>query len=179
MTKKLAFLLIDANIIIEAFRLGVWDALVSRCDIYFPEVMLAEALYYTDPADTRHRIDLDPYCESGQIAVLTVELSATKAFLDCFDPSYRDTLHEGEADALAFLFQEDENWKFCSADKIVFRVLGNAKRADQGLSLEEVLDTIGLGRAVAKQFTRAFRKKWTQQGFEEALAGTGLLMPRR
>jgi len=34
MAKRLAFLLIDANIIIEAFRLGVWEALVKNCDIY-------------------------------------------------------------------------------------------------------------------------------------------------
>lgn len=179
MTKRLAFLLIDANIIIEAFRLGVWDALVSHCDIYLPEVMLTEALYYIDSTQTRHPINLDPYSQSGAVTVITVELSTAQAFLDRFDPLYRDTLHDGEAAALAYLFEQDESWTFCSADKIAFRVLGNANRSEQGLSLEEVLNTIGFSRTVGKQFTAAFRKKWTHQGFEEGLAGNGLLRPRQ
>ncbi len=94
--------------------------------------MLTEALYYVDSAQTRHQINLNPYCESGAVTLVTVELSTTQAFLDRFDPLYRDTLHEGAA-ALAFLFEQDVSWRFCSADKIVFRVLGNASRAEQGL----------------------------------------------
>ena len=177
MTKRLAFLLIDANIIIEAFRLGICEALVKHYDIYFPEVMLTEALYYTDCDQTRRQINLRPYCQSGAVTVVTVELSTAQAFLDRFDPLYRDTLHEGEAAALAYLFEQDESWRFCSADKIVFRVLGNASRPEQGLSLEEVLNRIGFNRNVGAQFAAAFRKKWTHRGFEEGLAGNGLLRP--
>ncbi|MFB3905366.1 MAG: hypothetical protein ACE15E_18105 [Acidobacteriota bacterium] len=70
MTRKLAFLLIDANIIIEAFRLGVWEALAKHCDIYLPEVMLTEALYYFDSTETRHPINLNPYCQSGAVTVV-------------------------------------------------------------------------------------------------------------
>jgi hypothetical protein len=33
-TKRLSFLLLDANIIIELWRLGLWNRLVELCDIH-------------------------------------------------------------------------------------------------------------------------------------------------
>ena len=45
----------------------------------------------------------------------------------------------------------------CSSDAIVFRVLAQLDLAEQGISLEEILQRIGFGRDVALQFRKAFR----------------------
>ncbi len=56
----------------------------------------------------------------------------------------------------------------------MFRVLAQLDRAEQGISLEEVLQQIGFGRDVSQQFTKAFRIKWTKSGAEEKIRGVGL-----
>jgi hypothetical protein len=60
---------------------------------------------------------------------------------------------------------------------IVFRVLGNIDRSEQGLSLEEILGSAGLGRKLPSQFKRAFRTQYTAKGVEERLQGRGARRP--
>ena len=74
---------------------------------------------------------------------------------------------------MAFLIDSPEQCLICSADKIVFRVLGNLKRSDQGISLEEVLQSVGLGIDLPWQFTKRFREEWARKGFGEGLGGIG------
>jgi hypothetical protein len=86
---------------------------------------------------------------------------------------YFEKLDPGETESLAYLLrQSDECW-ICSADKIVYRVLGNLGRSEQGVSLEEVLNEVGLGRKLSGGFTRAYREEWTRKGFQEGLGGIG------
>jgi hypothetical protein len=61
----------------------------------------------------------------------------------------------------------------CSADKIVFRVLGNLKRSNQGISFEEVLQGIGVSKALPRQFSKVFREMWSSTGLAESLGGIG------
>jgi hypothetical protein len=44
-TKRLSFLLLDANIIIELWRLGLWCRLVELCDIHVGKTVVGEADY--------------------------------------------------------------------------------------------------------------------------------------
>jgi hypothetical protein len=60
---------------------------------------------------------------------------------------------------------------------IVFRVLGNIDRSEQGLSLEEILGSAGLGRKLPSQFQRAFRAQYTAKGVEERRQGRGARRP--
>jgi hypothetical protein len=57
--------------------------------------------------------------------------------------------------------------------RIVYRVLGNLGRRDQGVSLEEVLQKIGLGRKVGWQYSKAFREQYTRQGETDGIQGRG------
>jgi hypothetical protein len=49
--------------------------------------------------------------------------------------------------------------RLCSSDAIVFKVLSLMDRSEQGVSLEEVLHSIGLSRGLSHQFTKAFREQ--------------------
>jgi hypothetical protein len=70
---------------------------------------------------------------------------------------------------LEFLLSSSEEWFLCSADGPVFRLMGFLGRGDQGISLEEVLDKIGLKQNTLEwPYTKKFRLERTQQGKIEA-----------
>ena len=50
----------------------------------------------------------------------------------------------GEAESLAFLVHQNDDYRISSGDAIVYKVLGNLNLGDQGISLEEILGTCGL-----------------------------------
>jgi hypothetical protein len=110
--------------------------------------------------------------------VFDVPLADIRTFRDRFDPTYLERLDPGETESLAYLLKANAEIRICSADKIVYRVLGNLDRSEQGLSLEEVLRTVGLARPLPQQFTKTFRERWTAKGVEESLHGTGSQPPR-
>ncbi len=94
--KKFNLLLLDANIVIKAFELGLWQILTQRCDIWLAATVVQEAVFFT-----------------------------------------------------------------------------NGKRSERGISLEEVLQQVGLAIAIPRQFSKSFRQEWTRRGFEEGLGGLG------
>jgi hypothetical protein len=56
----------------------------------------------------------------------------------------------------------------------VFRVLALLDRSAQGVSLQELLDSLGLSRALEYQYTKSFRDDQRARGFEDKLSGMGL-----
>ena len=57
---------------------------------------------------------------------------------------------------------------------IVYRVLGNLNRGEQGLSLDEVLQKCGLGRKIeAIQYGKSFREQLTRMGANDMVQGRG------
>ncbi len=175
MRKKFRLLLLDANVVIELFRQSIWDQVIDRCDVYLSRTVAEiEAHFYETEDGERHDFDLLPYGTDGRVAVFDVMPSEAVSFRNQFDLSYVEKLDAGETESLAYLLGIAENALICSADKIVYRILGNLRISDRGVSLEEVLGEVGLGRALQYQFTRAYREKWTRRGFGEGMRGIGL-----
>lgn len=174
MTTKFRLLLLDANVVIELFRQGIWDRVIELCDIHLARTVAeGEAHFYEDEHGDRQDFDLLPYAQDGRITVFDVTATELSAFFSQFDPSYLERLHAGEAESLTYLMTSPEPCLICSADKIVCRVLGNFNRGEQGVSLEEILQRIGLGRELSSPFSKAFREKWTAKGSQERIQGTG------
>jgi hypothetical protein len=172
--KKFKLLLLDANVVIELFRQGLWDSVVERCEIHLSRTVAeCEALFWEDAHEQQHRINITPYAESGEVQIFDIPLSDLRSFRERFGPTYFDKLDPGETESLAYLDRHKNLAKVSSADKIVYRVLGNLRLTDNGISLEEILDRIGLSRSLPHQFGKAYRKKWSQRGFEEGMRGLG------
>lgn len=171
--KRLSFLLLDANVVIHLFKCGLWEQLVVACDLHLARTVVQEAHFYEDDQGQRHDFDLGPYERAGSITVFEVPLSDVTKFRSSFDAGYFEKLDAGEAESLARLLGGPEDMRICSADAIVFRVLGNLDKREQGLSLEEVLKQVGLSRTLPWPLTKRFRERWTKQGFEEQLHGLG------
>jgi hypothetical protein len=174
MTKKFKLLLLDAVVVIELFSLGLWDRIVDLCEIHLARTIVdVEAQFYLDEDGEKHYFDLPAYEKTNKIHVFDVGISDLKAFRGCFDSVYLEKLDPGETESLAYLLNMQEDCLICSADKIVFRVLGSLGRGEEGISLEEILRNAGLAGQLRFHFSKAYREKWTNKGFQEGLHGIG------
>jgi len=170
--KKFNLLLFDTDVIIELFRQGIWDNIVGECDVHVAETVVEEACYYDDNNRT-YSIDLKKYGDEGKIVIFKVSTSDVKKFGIAFDPVYLEKLDPGETESLTYLMNLPSEARLCSADKIVYRVLGNLDRSSQGISLEEILKSLGLRRSLSHQFNKSYREYWTGEGVKERLQGMG------
>jgi len=174
MAKKFELLLLDANVVIYLFKLGIWDKVVTQCDIRLARIVVEEAHFYETDEGERVDFDLAPYVAAAQVHVFDVMPSDLVRFRRTFKTLFLEQMDPGETESLAWLLANPSEPHLCSADAIVFRVLGALGLAERGISLEEVLSQIGLGHALPHQFSRKFRDRWTKKGFEEGLRGLGL-----
>lgn len=182
--KRFQFLLLDAGPIIKLFELGIWDEFIARCDVTISRTVAKEAKYASLEFEDIC-VNLDDYEEKGLIRVFDSESSLYKDFYEKFDQSYKSIIHPGEKETLAFLYDSSENWLVCSTDKAVFRVLGVLGKAEQGISLEEILKTIGLEQVSSWKnitprdkewkYTKKFKEKWTRKGQVDFIQDQGLV----
>lgn len=172
---KFRFLLFDAGVIIGAFEFGVWSQLIQRCDITITRTVKDQEVYYwTDKQGVEHAIDLNDDVEAGRITCVDVPLAQVENFREKFAPSYLDRMDAGEADSLAYLFFSKEEWLIASTDSHVFKVLGCLHLGERGLSLEEILQKIGLGRVVEDKYSKGFKRKYTLWGEQDGIRDFGL-----
>lgn len=90
-----------------------------------------------------------------------------------YDAAYFERIDPGEAEALVRLLSLPSDWRLCSSDGIVFKVLANVQKGEQGISLEEVLNRIGMSRPLRKQYTKEFRTSLTQLGAIDSIQDRG------
>ncbi len=172
---KFRFLLLDANIVIELHRQGIWDKFIELCDVTLTETVVRESDFYFSSDGQRHQIDLSDNIDAGKIRCEAVFIDDIRQFRCRFDSSYLDRLDPGEAESLALLVKASESWQISSSDEIVFKVLGRLGLGEQGISLEEILQKIGLKRNDLKpQYTKTFRENTTRKGQEDCLRNRGL-----
>ena len=98
--KKLRFLLLDANVVIELFELRLWPQIIERCEVLLAETVVNEARY-CEAGEEQRRIDLSQDIQENRVTVVQVETSAIEAFRGQFDPTYFERIDPGEAESLA------------------------------------------------------------------------------
>jgi hypothetical protein len=156
---------------LEAFRVGAWTALISKFNILVSETIVAETLWYTDSRGVKKPIDLAHYIKNKQIQSFDISMKDLKHFVGKYDPAYQDRLDLGELSLLCYLFQQDgSNMLICSGDAIVFKILGKARKSAQGVSLEELLSSIGHAKPVSHQFRKKFKERHGQSGFSDSFS---------
>ena len=170
MAKKFRLLLLDANVVIKLFEMDLWDRLLEHCDVHLSRtIQTTEAHFFEDDQGERHDFDLSDYEASGAITVFDVSLAQDAKLTKHFDPAYLERFDPGEREALAHLVTSSEPCLISSADSIVFKALGFLNRAEQGVSLEEILQQTGFGRQMSWRFSKAFRERYTREGFADRL----------
>lgn len=173
---KFRLLLVDANIIIELFRLDIWETFISRCDVHLSETILQESHFYEDDDGEQHSIKLEPYRASGQITIHAIDASRLTVLRSKLGVTILDKMDAGEAELLCVLDDapSGQEYLICSADAVVYRYLGASYRTAQGISLEETLSGIGMTKRLDYQYRQSFREKFSQLGFQQGLTGLAL-----
>lgn len=171
---RLKLLILDANVVIHLHEFGIWPSLVVTCDVHLPRTVVGEADFFEVDGE-RITIDLRDDIRQKRIQIFDLTLQEVQAFRDKFDSLYVDGLDPGETEALAYLCQHPESYLISSCDAIVYRVLGRLGRGDQGISLEEALQKIGLQRKqLPWSCSREFRIKYTNEGTVHAIQAIGM-----
>jgi len=174
--KRFPFLLLDAGPIIKLFEIGLWEKLIERCDVTIARTVVEEAVHIGQCSSLDY-IDFpfEKAAEQGRIKIIALDLRAIQSFLRDSTIEIKYAIDPGEAETLTFLMSSSEDFLMCTADGPVFSVLGFMNKAEKGISLEEVLNKIGLARPLEWQFTKKFREKYTRKGQIDATQGQGLV----
>lgn len=176
-TTKLRYVLLDANIIIEAYVLGIWAKLLNRTKIIVPSIVaLDEALFYSrEKGGIPKPIDLPRLVDRGKIEQVTAAQSEMMAIHTHFDRVFIEGLHEGELEALA-LVKEDRvrGALLCTGDAVAIQALAMIGHSESGISMARMLLSMGLQRNLDKQFTEEFFQACLAQGKENLITGRGL-----
>ncbi len=159
---KYRLLLLDANVVIYLCELGLWQKFIEQCDVTLTKTVVDEVKSY----------DLQPDIQNGKIRCVEASLKSIEAFKAKLGVTYLDRMDPGEAESLAYLMESREQWQLSSGDEIVYKTLGLLNCAEQGISLEELLQKIGLSRpGLDIQYTKEFRLNITKKGQRDHITG--------
>lgn len=176
---KWKLLILDAGVVITLHQLGIWRQVIECCDVHLSRVVAeVESVFHRepgkDPDEYGEDIDIQPDIQLGAVTLFDVPIMQVQNFRQSFDAAYARGIHDGEAESLAYLFANpQEDWLISSGDAIVFKVLGNCGCGEQGVSLEEMLNRLGLTKALEWQYTQQFREKYTKIGEQDSIQGRG------
>jgi hypothetical protein len=171
---KLKLLILDASVVISLHEYGLWARITSACDVHLARTVVEESQYHNDGSGYDNPIDLSADEHATRIRVFDLEISAIRDFERMFDRNYAADLDAGEKESLAHLVRSKEEYRICSGDRIVYKILGNLNLGERGISLEEVLAAIGLTRGrLPQRDTKRFREQYTSMGEQDAVCGRG------
>jgi len=162
--------LLDADVVIRAFELGIWDKLTARHEVVLARSVLnREVRDYRDPASGRRvPIDLGPDLDNERLKVMDADLSWT-AEVDNVCSSRLGGLHGyGELEPIAIAKHSARDALFCTADGYAIQTMVVLGLREQLMSMEKLLQTTGLSRKFDTradyQFSEAKFKKWVRLG---------------
>jgi hypothetical protein len=176
--KKPTSLLLDAGPIIKLFELSIWDKFIERCDVGISRTVAEDEVVFAGKEYFKEYIDfgLKAWEEKGLIKIIEAEPSDVKVFYEKHSLKGKYRIDPGEEETLAFLHKCSKDWKLCSADGPVFSVLGFLGRTEQGISLEEILEKIGLSQSNLEwRYTKKFREKYNLLGQRDFVQDQNLL----
>lgn len=169
--------LLDANIIIEAYRLGIWENLMERAEISVSSIIAhTEALFYVGKEKgIPEAINLTALISKGKIKEYCASTEDLAALYSRFDRVFIEGIHDGEAECLALILKRRvPETLFCSADAIAIQALAMLDRSNQGISFEALLKKTGLSKTIRRHFTEKFFKDNLKQGIQNRITKAGL-----
>ena len=85
--KKSRLLILDANIVLELSRTGLWESFTEKYEVFVSAIVAEESQFFEDESG-RQYIDLSDLIESGLITILEAPVAEVKAFCERFGPDY-------------------------------------------------------------------------------------------
>ena len=156
-------LLLDADVVIELHRLGVWEQLIEKHEITLASTVLHDEarFYYAPDTERKVYLNLEDSLREGKIleaSATAIELAAVLSAL-----TKGPEVDAGELESLAVINRGGEPYRFCSANEHAIAALVLLGYGSRGISPEKLLDNCGLHRRVADQFSEARFKTYVRK----------------
>lgn len=176
-TTKPKYVLLDANIVIEAYELGIWQMLTGKTDVYVPSIVVNDEaiLFKKEGSYIPEEINLRKQIDDGNIFELTADAADVAKLYNIFDTLFLENIHSGEREAFALLYAEKiEEMEFCTADAAPIKAIAMLQLSEKGVSFEALLKSIGIKKKLRKHFTKKWFKEKLKEGKENLITGEGL-----
>lgn len=175
------FFLLDAGPVIELHRLSIWPEVTARAEIVLPGKVLDDEVVFWDAGDgVGHPIHLQDSLDAGRIAVARAEPTDLASVAASFDPTVRERVDAGELEAITVLVRSATPApEFCTADRMAAVALCLLGRSGLLVSLQRLLERIGLGRQLQWRFSEQAMTQWREEGRTRHLAGEGIARSAR
>lgn len=176
MSTRPKYFLLDAGPVIELHRLGLWQAVTERAELVLPGKVLDSEVVFWDAGDgVGHTIYLGEDAAAGRITVERAEPAQIVELLNRFDPTVRERVDQGELEAITLLLRWDHpRPEFCTADRMAVVALCLLGESSLLVSLENLLQRVGLGRLLQWRFSDKAMTQWRGEGQARRLSGEGL-----
>jgi len=162
------YVLLDANVVIDAHRLGFWTALVTQYRISVTETIVHEVRFYEDDAGEKHEIDLRALATSDAIDVLAASADELEAVRSKITLEFAKSVDPGELEAIAVLFSgRCEDHRFCTADGVAIKLLAVLDRGACAVPVKKLLEPIGFRKTVPYQYDEKYFKTKLAEGMTE------------
>ena len=177
---KPRLVLLDANVIIEAHALGVWQKLIAWFELAVPSVVARQEAKYFVIQGHRNPIQLGSLIAQNEIEELEADAIELSDLMNQFDCLFAESIDPGEQEALALMLADRcPEHQFCSADARPLQALAMLGMSDRGISFEELLNIMGQSRSVDDQFTKLFLQRQIKEGQRRRIQGEGLAVRSR
>ena len=171
--------LLDANVVITAHELGVWEWLVRVFHVRVPSIVVrGEALHYHPLRQPKEKvpIDLPAQVQSGTIDELVGTAEGIARVLSAFDPSFVGGIHAGEAEGLALVLTgATGDAQFCSGDALAIQALAMLGLAERAVSFEALLGGKKTVVPLEAQCTEDYLRRNLDIGRERRITGMGMV----
>lgn len=171
--------LLDANIVIEAHRINVWEELKCRYELLIPSiVVIDEVKYFHSSKRGIKSIRLGEQISRSEVLQLTATAEEFGELYKIFDSVFVQTLDAGESEALALLYaNKAPEAYFCTGDAPAIKALAMLGLSHQGISMESLINKHDLVKRLGIQFTEDFFKRQIKNGQIARITGEGLINP--
>ena len=165
--------------IIEAYKLDVWDKLIERVSISVPSIIAQdEALFFSrEYQQIPTPINLQALSKTNRIQIVEATLQEIQGIQSVFDRVFIEQIHPGEAEALAILHsRENFDHHVCTSDSMAIRAIAMLDRSHLAISFEQCLAQNGLQKPLEVQFKKEFFRENLKIGQTMRITGEGLAM---
>lgn len=155
-------LLLDADVIIDLHKLGLWKQITKSHKVSIPSIVLHKEVYYYEDENGHHHIDLER--EAGvTFSDLSCSAQELLGFKERFDRVFQEELHDGEKEALVLL-QKQEDLLLCTCDHAAIKALALLDLSAQGISFEGLLKKSGMNKKLEYKHTEKRFKNILSEG---------------
>jgi hypothetical protein len=136
------------------------------------------SFFYKPDSGIPEPIHLSRLIEENKICRIDATDQEMAAVLRRFDRGFIEGLHPGELEALALLLAGNlDDHLFCTSDGIAIQAAVMLGLRDFLISLEKILQKLGLQKPLDYKYREDFQKKHLKIGGENLVRGFGVIKP--